>query len=355
MPDPRLSILRTPFDPHGGPDGSGQTLLDFSVNSNPFGPPAALLAELASVDVASYPDPTYQEARARAALYHHVAPACVTFGNGTAELIYRLAACYLQPGTKALVATPTFGEYARASRLNGASVVAVEVYTDWPSPDEAALIAAIARERPTLVWLCHPNNPSGHAWHPDQLAEVARACLEHDALLAIDAAYLALSEVTETHLTESAVRLYSLTKVFGVPGVRAGYALAEEAVSQVLQRAAPPWQLSAHAEAAARWALTEEGEAFRRATVPSVLALRRALQAKLRALGYPVTESCTGFFLLQVADAAAFKAQAAAAGFRVRDCTSFGLQRHVRLAAQRPEANAALLSWLGSKPSIIAP
>jgi histidinol-phosphate/aromatic aminotransferase/cobyric acid decarboxylase-like protein len=349
MPEPRASILTTPFDPHGGPDGSGRKLIDFSVNSNPFGPPEGLLEQLAEVDVASYPDPTCREARALAGLYHQLSPKRVTFGNGTAELIHRLAACYLNAGAKAVIATPAFGEYARASRLHGARVVTVDAYTNRPAPDEAALVAAVRRERPTLVWLCHPNNPSGHAWHADQLAKIARACAEVDALLVIDAAYLELSEVADKRLPKSAVQLYSLTKTFCIPGVRAGYALAKEPVIEALERAAPPWQAGAHAQLAARWAFSEDGKRFVQATVPELLALRRGFQGRLRALGYRVEESRANFFLVDVGDAAAFKTEAEGAGFRVREGSSFGLPAMIRLATRKPAANAELISWLVSR------
>jgi histidinol-phosphate aminotransferase len=352
MPKPRPSVLATPFDPHGGPDGSDRVLIDFSVNANPFGPPAALLEHLASVDVSTYPDPTCREVKVLAAAFHEASPAEVVFGNGTADLIHRLAACYVQAGDKVLIAVPSFGEYARAARLYGARVVTVDAYANRPAPDEAALITAIRRERPTLVWLCHPNNPTGHAYRPEQLDEIANVCLDVDALLVIDAAYLELSEVTDKGLPRSALRLYSLTKTFAVPGVRAGYAVCPTSVARALERASPPWQVSAHAQVAARWALTKAGLDFVRATVPEVLALRRDFQRQLRALGYRVEQSCTTFFLLEVEGAAAFKAEAAEAGFRVRDCSSFGLKRHIRLAARTPEANAELISWLASRPGV---
>ena len=169
MPRPNAAIMNTPFDAHGGPDGRVQSLLDFSVNSNPLGPPSALLEKLKQVDLSSYPDPTAHQAKEAAAQKHTRPRSEITLGNGAADLIHRLAACYLNAGSKVIIAAPTFGEYARASRLQGAEVVLVYPYKEG-EPDPQPLLNAITKHRPTLVFVCHPNNPTGHAWAESQLS-----------------------------------------------------------------------------------------------------------------------------------------------------------------------------------------
>ena len=348
MPKPKAAILNTPFDAHGGPDGRAKPLLDFSVNSNPFGPPASLLKHLAQTDIAIYPDPTASRAKQAAADKHGRSPAEITFGNGTAELIHRLAACYLTAGSTVVIAAPTFGEYLRAVRLQGAEGVSVKPYAGL-EPNLAHLITAIKQRRPTLVFVCHPNNPTGHAWTAKQLDELANVCAEQDALLVLDLAYLSLSDAPELTLPESAVQLYSLTKSFTVPGVRVGYALAPAEVAGVLERSAPPWQASSHAQAAAAWALSDKGEAFLAKTVPNVLAEREASQRKLKALDVEILPTHTTFFLCEVGDASEFKLEAENAGFRVRDCSSFGLPEHIRLATRLLEENRRLLEWWANR------
>ena len=348
MPEPKAAILNTPFDAHGGPDGRAKPLLEFSVNSNPFGPPAPLLKHLVQTDIATYPDPTASRAKQAAADKHGRSPAEVTFGNGTAELIHRLAACYLTAGSSVVMAAPPFGEYLRAVRLQGAEGVRVNPY-EGLEPNTAPLIAAIKQHRPTLVFVCHPNNPTGHAWTEAQLNELANVCTEQDALLVLDLAYLSLSDAPEQTLPESTVQLYSLTKSFTIPGVRVGYALAPAEVVGVLERSAPPWQASSHAQAAAEWALSEEGDAFLVETVPQVLAERKTFQRELEALGVEILPTHTTFFLCEVGDASAFKLEAENAGFRVRDCSSFGLPEHVRLATRLPEENRRLLEWWSNR------
>ncbi len=345
MPEPVLTP--PPYAPHGGPDGGldrREVTLDFSVNSNPFGPPPGLLAHLNTLDLSPYPDPAYPAAHAAVANHHGVVPETAVLG-GAAELTYRLSACYLKPGRTVLVAAPGFGEYARAASLYGATVHLRNVYAKGAEPDADRLVQKIQETHPTLVWLAQPNNPTGHAWGAEALGRVAAACREHDALLVIDAAYLELSHAAP-ELPDSAVRLYPLTKTFAVAGLRAGYTLAPPRVAETLRRAAPPWSVSTPAAAAVVWCRSDAGRAFVRETVPKLLELREAFQTGLRELGFEVGDTRSSFFLVEVGDAGTFTARARDAGFRVRDASSFGLPTCVRLAAGRREDNETFLAWL---------
>ncbi len=352
MPEPVLTPL--PYAPHGGPDGRldrREVKLDFSVNSNPFGPPKGLLKYLTTLDVAPYPDPAYPAAHAAVARFHGVTPGDVVLDNvvlgGAAELTYRLSACYLRPGRSVLVAAPGFGEYSRAAHLHGAQVHDCSVYSRGAEPDADRLVRTIQETHPTLVWLAQPNNPTGHAWSAGSLERVAAACREHDALLVIDAAYLELSRAAPD-LPDSAIILVPLTKTFAIAGLRAGYALAPPEVAETLRRAAPPWSVSTPAAAAVVWCRSDEGQAFVAETVPELLELREAFQNGLQELGYEVWDTCSSFFLLEVGDAPTFTVQAREAGFRVRDASSFGLPTCVRLAAGLRGDNETLLRWLAS-------
>ena len=343
MSNPAPVLATLPLAPHGGPDGAAPPTLDFSVNSNPFGPPPDLMARLRDVDLASYPDPTYREARAAAAAFHGVSADNIVLG-GAADIIYRLAACYLDGSRRVVIAAPTFGEYARASLLHRASVHYCPVYGKDRDPDTDAPLRAVRDSAPTLVWLCQPNNPTGHAWRSDALFQIAQGCEAAGALLVIDAAYLELSGA-HPGLPESAVQLVPPTKTFALAGLRAGYAVAPPHVAEVLRRSAPPWPVSNPAQAAVSWCRSPAGAAFVVQTVPGLLELRRALQRDISAHGLDVWESASCFFLLESSDPALAR-EARAAGFRLRDTGDLGLPGCVRIAAQTRPANEALLARL---------
>lgn len=341
----RASILNTALDEHGGPDGSAQRLIDFSVNSNPFGPPQALLEHLKTIDVSTYPDPTASKARALAAAHQGVQPEHVCFGNGTAELIHRIAACYLHKGDSVLVLTPSFGEYARACKLYGADITQLNVYASEGILYELVL-EHIEQHAPKLVWLCHPNNPTGHSWSFDVLQTFANVCEQFHALLIIDAAYLDLTKWQDKRLPTNCLQLHSLTKSFTVAGVRVGYAVAPKAIIQVLNQGAAPWQASAHAQAAAAWMFSQEARAFLSKTVPALLESCRKFQQAIKALGFKLMPSTTNYFLIEVDDARLVKQAAQEAGFRVRDGSSFGLETYIRVATQLAEHNQQFTAWL---------
>src|SRR5262249_22989822 len=99
-------------------------VLDFSVNSNPFGPPPGVLKAIASADVTRYPEADARTLREAIADHARVAPEQVICGNGSVELMWLAALAYLRPGDSALIVGPTFGEYETVCRIAGAQLVA---------------------------------------------------------------------------------------------------------------------------------------------------------------------------------------------------------------------------------------
>lgn len=347
MPSPVIAF--SPLEPHGGADGSSEPRIDFSVNSNPFAPSAELLEHFQHTPIHAYPDPHYRADKALVAAFHALSPQQVSFGNGTAELIHRLSRCYLHKGRSVLLAAPCFGEYARAARLTHATIQQAFPYQQL-TPDVQVMLRALHEQRPTLLWLCQPNNPTGHSWQAQDLQHLARACAELDTLLVLDLAYedFLLAAPTLPAVSAHCLHLYSLTKAFGMAGIRAGYALGSTELIRVLEYNAAPWQLSSHAQVATRWALSDKGQAFLAQTLPALHGLKSDFQQELRALGYHTLESQTHFFLVDVHDAQAFKAAALQGGVRVRDCSSFGLKKSIRLSTQQAADNQTLLNWLNS-------
>lgn len=332
-----------PGNPHGGQGQTGQ--LDFSVSTNPYGPPPELVDVCASADIARYPAADDGDLRQVLARLHAVEPDAIVVGAGTSELIYRLSAAALRKGDAVAIASPTFNEFARAAAVRGAKVVSVRCYDDVV-PDASRLLEAIAQHRPRLVWLCSPNNPTGHRWPEDTLAEIASACAEREALFCLDAAYGFVETAWLGRLRGGAFQLHSPTKTFGIPGVRLGYALAPVDLARALRDLAPPWLLGASALAAGLWLCGNAALDFARQTGPRHANDARALAAALAAVGLRPRPSQAGFFLLDTDHADDIRAGALAQGMVLRGCADFGLPTCLRIAARRPEANATLMDWL---------
>lgn len=319
-------------------------ILDFSVNSNPYGPSPMVREALAHVPLERYPD---QEALAlRRALAERIdlPPAQILVGNGTAELLWLVALAFLRPGDRVLVVGPTFGEYSRVAALTGAQVM---TWTAQPEEAFATEPEEIARQlqqcKPRLTFVCNPNNPTGTILWPEAIGAWATA--HPRTLFAVDEAYLAFAPGLGSALslgTDNILALRSMTKDYALAGLRLGYAVGSEAVIAALARVRPAWNVNALAQVAGMAAL--EDQAHLRRSLEALEQAKAELVAALRELGMSPLPSAVHFFLVQVGDGRALRQALLRHGILVRDCASFGLPAYVRIATRRPEENARLLA-----------
>ena len=358
---PELSDL--PFSHHGALDFaeleqtglSASRVLDFSVNSNPFGPSPRVLEAFRTIAPEQYPDRACLALRRKLAERHGTSIEHLLVGNGAAELIWLVSLAYLNPQRTALIVGPTFGEYERAARLMGARV---ETWRAAPEDHFQVQVDAVERAisacRPQVVFWCNPNNPTG-AYVPD--AQIAACATRHsETLFVIDQAYRRFvfepanaagwDEHQTCNLPSNVVALRSMTKDYALAGLRLGYALGHTRVIAALAQAQPPWSVNAAAQAAGCAALDDEGHISR--SLRQLAAARDDLIKELRRAGLQVCPSVTHFFLVEVGDGAHFRRALLQAGLQVRDCASFGLPSCVRIATRQPRENAQLIAAIQS-------
>jgi threonine-phosphate decarboxylase len=323
-------------------------LVDFSSNQSPLGAAPGVAAAVAGATLDAYPDPRASGLVARLAERHDIAAECVVAGNGSTELIRLVAQLALAPGDTALSLAPSFGECAVAVRLAGASLEEVRLRHRGDGAgfccDEAALRAALAERRPRLCWLCSPNNPTGSALPAATIAALVEAFPQ--TLFILDEAYCDLLPKRQwepvTLAAGNLLALRSMTKYWGLAGLRVGYAVAAPSLAAPLRAAAPPWNVNACAQAAGLASLDDLDH--HRRTVRLLIEERDRLVAGLRDQGWTTEPTAAGFFLIRVDDAAAARRALLARGCLVRDCTSFGLPQHVRVSPRHPEQNDLLLA-----------
>ncbi|MFB6092415.1 MAG: aminotransferase class I/II-fold pyridoxal phosphate-dependent enzyme [Haloquadratum sp.] len=342
-PDSASDVERVP---HGGSDDAD--LLDFSANTNPVRPAGvADVYEAALADATRYVDgaPAF---RAAAAEYVDCDPdAVVPTAGGMAAL--RLAfGVTVAPGDRVLVPEPSFGEYAREIRLQGGDPVGVahdEVLGEAPADYAAAVV-------------CTPNNPTGELADPDALSEFAADCRAAGTPLVVDEAFLDFTEAPSLAGAPGAIVARSLTKMFGLPGIRAGFAVATGELGDRLRAARRPWAISTPAAAVGRHCL--ERTTFVERTRERVERERARIRGAL-ATEFDVFPSDAPFLLVDVADADvgagagsaagdpvdAVLARAREGGVAIRDARTFArLDSHVRVAVRRPHENDQLLDAL---------
>jgi threonine-phosphate decarboxylase len=331
-------------------------VIDFSANSNPYGPhPAVVAAVQAAVSastLARYPDRDYLDLRAALAAVEGVTSDWVMAGNGANELIHVAALAVVTPGSRHLIVTPTFGEYAQAIGLRGGQVFEYRPTHPDLRGDVEAVAALIEHLRPDSIWLCNPNNPTGQQWNAAELAYLRQLESAQRAWWVVDESYhhFAAAPVTLKSKLESGnlIILRSLTKDMALAGLRLGYAMAAPPLLDLLRRVQPAWSVNALAQAAGIAALQPEVLAWRNESLEKVQQHARQLWSKLRELGLTVLPTSTPYGLVKVGQAAEFRRNLLLAGILVRDCTSFGLPDCIRAAARRPEENERLLTVIGA-------
>ncbi|HZA84065.1 MAG TPA: Rv2231c family pyridoxal phosphate-dependent protein CobC [Actinomycetes bacterium] len=321
--------------------GPGQ--LDFAVNVVPGGPPGWLLEALRDglSRAAAYPDE--RPATAAVATRHGRPPEEVVLLNGGAEAFWLLAQV-LRPRL-AVVVAPSFTEPEAALQATGQRVRRV-----WRDPDHFHLDPAAVPAEADLVVTGNPNNPTGTLDPAAVLAGLARP----GRVLVVDEAFMEFTAAEAETLAgrrdlPGLVVVRSLTKLWGLAGIRAGYLFAPPQTASLLRAARQPWGVNGLACAAlAAWA--DQGAEHAAHRIQRLAATREQLAAALAALpGVRIWPSAANFLLLQVADGPAVLAGLAARGIAVRPCHSFpGLTaNHLRVAVSDPDDNRRLVDALG--------
>jgi histidinol-phosphate aminotransferase len=331
-------------------------VLDFSASISPLGPPAGVWDALSRVDLAAYPDPHCLELRE--ALSSHLSGSRrgsvpverILVGNGSTEIIHLLARVCLSPprpgtGNTAFLLTPTYGEYEGACRLAGAGT-SCQDGVDRPGFRWDLALAArhIARERPSLVFVCNPNNPTGVYLQSSEVEVLVEATSEAGGLLVVDEAYVSFVEDPWDSLAllgrGDVVLVRSMTKDYALTGLRLGFCLASEEVTRRLAALQPDWSVNGMAQAAGLAALAD-GDYLPRAR-QAVAQAKEYLTARLTSLGFSVPPSAANFLLVRVGEAASWRDQLMRKGLFVRDCASFGLPQYIRVGV-RPVADCRRL------------
>ncbi|MDB2263616.1 aminotransferase class I/II-fold pyridoxal phosphate-dependent enzyme [Halorubrum ezzemoulense] len=323
-------------EPHGSTDDPD--LLDFSANTNPVVPAGVERVYRAAFETArTYPPEPPEAFRAAAADYVGCEPENVVPTPGGLAAIRTAIALAVDPGDSALLPAPSFGEYAREVRLRGGD----------PSFVDAERVLDADPRGHALAVVCTPNNPTGAGYDREALLAFAERCRAADTVLLVDEAFLGFTERESLAGTDGVVVARALTKLFGLPGIRAGFAVATGDLGAAMRGARRAWNVSAPALATGEYCLRQT--AFVRETRDRVRRERGRLRTGLGER-YDVAPSAAPFLLVDVGDRDVDRvvARARERGVAVRDARTFrGLDSHVRVAVRRPAENDRLLAALG--------
>lgn len=236
------------------PDASGLIKLD--AMENPFDLPDALrqaLAErLAHTAINRYPVPSYRTLKQKLARAFGVSDGySLTLGNGSDELITMLAVACARPGATLMAPVPTFVMYAMSAKLAGMAFTGVPLRADF-SLDMPAMLDAIRQQRPALLFVSNPNNPTGNWVDEADLVQLLHA-MDGIGLVIVDEAYQPFAPGTMMGRLPEFDHLVVMRTVskLGWAGLRLGYMAAAAAVLEQVEKVRPPYNINVLTEAAA--------------------------------------------------------------------------------------------------------
>jgi len=287
--------------PYKVEDASG--LLKLDAMENPYGLPEELaepwLRVIERVPLNRYPDPMSTTLRNRLLGDQGLAsPFGVVLGNGSDELIHMVCLAFARhDGACLLCPEPTFAVYRIAAQAVGLQYVGVPLQGDDFSLDVDAMLAAIARHQPAVIFLASPNNPTANHLDDDALEAL---CAAAPGLVVLDEAYYRFagtSRMRELGSIENLAVMHTLSKV-GLAGLRVGALFAADTWLDLFERVRMPYNINALSQAGALFAL-EHADAFQR-QIDAIVAAREVLAAGLAEIpGLRVWPSATNFILLR--------------------------------------------------------
>ncbi len=229
-------------------DATGMVKLD--AMENPHRLPAdlqkALGERLGALALNRYPGGRVNDLRAALASYVGMTPdQDIMLGNGSDELISLLALACDVPGASILSPLPGFVMYAMSAQLQGLAFHGVPLTAEFEL-DEAAMLAAIAEHKPSIVYLAYPNNPTGNLWNDDTIEKIVLAQGAQGGLVVMDEAYQPFASKTyaDRMARHPHVLLMRTLSKFGLAGVRLGYMVGPKALIAEIDKVRPPYNIS---------------------------------------------------------------------------------------------------------------
>ena len=345
-------LRRIPSYPVAQTYSTAGELVKLASNETPFRPHPEVLSaiEEALPTLNRYPDP--DKARLRRAIGDRleVPAGRVAVGNGSCELLFAAADAMLEPGAEVVYAWPSFSVYPQLAAQSGAR--AIEVPLDSAGRHALEAMAAEVTVATRMVLVCNPNNPTGTALPVEEIDAFVGSLPRHVAVI-LDEAYVEFSVLQDPAESvglldkhANLIILRTFSKVYGLAGLRVGYALGSEDFRAAVDRVRQPFSVSTLAQAGAIEALKHVDEVERR--VERTVIERVGMESELAARGLDAAESQANFSWVALGDRDedAVVAGLAERGVIVRGGKALGAPGHFRVTYGTADENARFLSAL---------
>jgi histidinol-phosphate aminotransferase len=323
-------------------------------NESPWGPHPAVVEAIARAAAAAnrYPDPSAGLLRRRIAERFEVEPGGVALANGSCEILLAAALALCEPGAEVVYAWPSFSIYPYLAPLSGAREIRVPLAEDDVHDLDAILTEITAATQLAIV--CNPNNPTSTHIPAARIAEFLAEVPDHVTVI-LDEAYIELQLNDDPDATldlrrefPNLVCLRTFSKVYGLAGVRVGYALGSAKFRAAVDAVRQPFSVNAIGQAAAAEAIRHGDDMISR--IERTIVERVTVQEGIRELGLRTPDSHANFSWVDLGDAdePALVAALAEQGILVRPGTPLGGPGHIRVTYGTPAENRRFLSALAA-------
>ena len=342
---------------HGGKipsKNNDQKIIDFSSNITPLGIPSSVKSIIKKNfdKIGFYPDPNSEQITLNLEKYTHLPKSNIIVGNGAIEILYNFCYAFLSKTTKVLIHIPTFQEYETAVKLNDCKISYFKSIN--LSKDLDSFILQIPKNG--CIFLCNPNNPTGELLSKKELLAIIIKAKKLKTLVFIDECFIELvpdydeSVISYVKKYDNLFILRSLTKSFGLPGIRIGYACGSKEIIKILQKIKIPWSVNSIAQDAANEVIKNKSHITK-----SKFIIKKELKYLNKLIssidGFECIPSSTNFILIKTKyNSTYLQKKLLKNKILIRDCKNFrGLNEHYfRIAVKSHRDNVKLVSALES-------
>ncbi len=330
-------------------------VIDFSANINPLPLPLSVKEAITRALTHSdrYPDPEYSALRKDLANFYQVKPRNMLVDNGSVALIHLIPRAL---GLKRpLVPLPAFSEYEKAARLCAGCPRFIEPRNDF-TPDIDKLFKELKKS--DSLWLCNPNNPTGLMLERKDVSRIARKAGAENVTVILDEVFMEFTRnpqedtfIREAQKLPNLIVLRSMTKFFGLAGLRLGLSVSGASIIRQLRKCQAPWAVNSLASAAARVLIKDE--AYINNSYKAIGREAEFLFGSLAAFGsLEVYKPAANFIFCKIRSknthSVMLRQVLAKKGILIRDCANFrGLNnKFFRVAVRMRPHNLKLLAAL---------
>ena len=340
---------------HGGKYGAEKPdvdVIDFSSSVNPLGchPGVKRYLKKQLGLISEYPDPNSSDLRANLAWFTGIRKKQIVVGNGATEIIYNFCKTFLNKKTPVLIPIPTFSEYEVSAKLCECKISFFK--TMDLSKNLQKFIMKIPRNG--CIFICNPNNPTGVLIKKKEMLKIISAAKKKSSLVFIDETFIELVPESNESLIkyiknyENLFILRSLTKSFGLAGIRIGYGVSNSQIIDPLQKIKIPWNVSYIAQRAASAAICYHP--FLEKTCKLIKKEKDFISSNLaKSKKFTCYNSSTNFILVKTKiKSRLLQKKLQRKKILIRDCSTFrGLnQNYIRIAVKTRKENIKLVKAL---------